>query len=367
MDLRALGLPGNVETGHFNGMRGLDKYKDVDCLIIIGRTQAPPEQAEMRSEVLFDRVPERGPDWDGTYYPRRKVGICQLGHNGGPPLEMEYHPDPEAEAVRWSICEAELIQIIGRGRGVNRKADNPLQIDIIGTVPLPVDVSEVLDWASAQADPFKLMLARGIFPDCVRSTKGYGNVVAAILPDLFKDSQAVQDWGRALTLESANKLYPISESQRERMILAKVRLEGTRYKVPVLIEPQDQDPKEFTESILGPLGVFEIVEESTTTITDIGIPFPGDQIQGRPDQPQPPWLISTTPEPEPTPEPRSYKADDTPCGTAEEIYRQIVADMDDAEFIDADAGFAEAARLWFLALQSTPLSDQVDQNAATPY
>ena len=64
----------------------------------------------------------------------------------GRKVEGNQHPDPRAEAVRWAICEAELIQAIGRGRGVNRSADNPLQIDILTNVCLPIEVDEVTTW-----------------------------------------------------------------------------------------------------------------------------------------------------------------------------------------------------------------------------
>lgn len=348
-ELRALGLPNNVETAHFNGMRGLDKYKDVECLIMIGRPQAPPDQAEMQAEVLFDRVPDRGPDWNGSYYLRREVGICQRGHNGGPSLEMEYHPDPEAEVVRWSICEAELIQAIGRGRGVNRNKTNPLQIDIIGTVPLPIEVDEVLDWDLAQADPFQLMMARGVIPDCATSTRGFWNIVAAILSDLFKDKQAAQDWGRSLTMESANGIYPISESHREGMTSALVKLKGSRYKVAVLIDPQTQDPKEFAESVLGSLDFFEICEKPTSRTIDIGTPFPGDHVQGKPEHPQSPTLITFAPEPDPEPVEHTFNA--TLCGSPEEVYRHIVDDMGELDYLDAEAAGAEAAGRWLAAMR----------------
>lgn len=57
-------------------------------------------------------------------------------------LACEAHPDPTAEAIRWSICEAEVIQAIGRG--VNRTTATPLQIDPLTDVVLPVTVDELL-------------------------------------------------------------------------------------------------------------------------------------------------------------------------------------------------------------------------------
>jgi len=257
-ELIRISLPNNVSVCHFNALRGLDKYGEVDCLIVIGRTQPPPDQAEMMAEVIFGSVPDRGADWEGSYYPRRPVGLCTRDQEAAAEVDYEHHPDPIVEAVRWAACEGELIQAIGRARAVNRTVNTPLQIDIVGTVPLPIEVDEVVDWDEAQADPFLVMLARGVIPDCDRSERGYWNVVSAIMPDRFKDTQAAKDWGRTLTVESTNKNILISESHREGFIRAFVRVKGARYKAPVLIVCGDDDPYAFAEQVMGPLELFEL-------------------------------------------------------------------------------------------------------------
>ena len=40
------------------------------------------------------------------------------------------HPDPFVEAVRWQIHEGELMQALGRARGINRTDETPLDIDL---------------------------------------------------------------------------------------------------------------------------------------------------------------------------------------------------------------------------------------------
>jgi hypothetical protein len=70
---------------------------------------------------------------------------------GGGGIEVkncDQHIDPIAEQVRYQICEAELVQAIGRGRGVNRTAETPLQVDILADVVLPVTVDEVVQWGA---------------------------------------------------------------------------------------------------------------------------------------------------------------------------------------------------------------------------
>ena len=97
-------------------------------------------------------------------------------------VEGNQHPDPRVEAVRWAICEAELIQAIGRGRGVNRTADNPLQIDILTNVCLPIEVDEMTTWDAIQPSLAEIMRARGAVP------LSYADMAAAY-PDLFSSAE----------------------------------------------------------------------------------------------------------------------------------------------------------------------------------
>ena len=65
---------------------------------------------------------------------------------------VAYHPDPHAEAVRAASCEAELVQAIGRGRGIRRTAANPLKVILMTNVPVDdVPVSEAVPLAEISA------------------------------------------------------------------------------------------------------------------------------------------------------------------------------------------------------------------------
>jgi hypothetical protein len=56
--------------------------------------------------------------------------------------EVDRHPDPICEAVRWHICEGELVQIIGRARGINRTEADPVDVLVMTDAPLPLPLSE---------------------------------------------------------------------------------------------------------------------------------------------------------------------------------------------------------------------------------
>lgn len=206
--LRDLGLPPNVETAHLNAIRGQDKWKDVDLLIVIGRTQPSPGAMELQAEALF-RTPIKslGPDYyDSAWIPLTSTGID---------VPAERHPDPLAEIMRWQVCEAEIIQAIGRVRAVNRTAENPVQIDIINKVPLPdIQIDEVLDWEDAQPYPGAVIAGRQGLLLAEGNSKGTANVVAALLPDLFGTVNAAKQAEVYTRAETPNKNYYIGVSAR---------------------------------------------------------------------------------------------------------------------------------------------------------
>jgi putative DNA primase/helicase len=117
-------------------------------------------------------------------YPKIARGIRKRDGTGRR-VEGIQHPDGRVEAVRWSICEAELVQAIGRGRGVNRSAENPLQIDIVTNVCLPIEVDETTTWGAIQPSPWEVMGARAAIP------LGHADQ-AACYPDLFGSAKAAE-------------------------------------------------------------------------------------------------------------------------------------------------------------------------------
>ena len=150
--LKAGPLPANIEVVHFNAIRGLNEWSEVALLMVVGRTEPSPRAVELIARALFGvDVQEVAPDEKGDIrYPTVIRGI-RMRDGTGRRVVGNQHPDRWAEAVRWAICEAELVQAIGRGRGVNRGPENPLQIDILTNICLPgIEVDEVTTWDAIQ-------------------------------------------------------------------------------------------------------------------------------------------------------------------------------------------------------------------------
>jgi hypothetical protein len=74
---------------------------------------------------------------------------------------IAFDPDAVAEAIRWQIAEGQLVQIIGRARGVNRTEDNPVDILVMTNAPLPIPVERLISAADLDPSPADLMMAAG--------------------------------------------------------------------------------------------------------------------------------------------------------------------------------------------------------------
>jgi hypothetical protein len=151
-----------VDLAHFGAVRGLDRWRDVRTLVVVGRTLPAPADVELTAGVLFGRVVEPV----GERYP---VELVRLeGRAGGFPeaVEVPCHPDRGAEAVRAAACEGELVQAVGRARAVRRGADAPLRLLVIGNLPIPgLPPDRLVRWSSLVPGRFDLVGARwGVIP-----------------------------------------------------------------------------------------------------------------------------------------------------------------------------------------------------------
>jgi hypothetical protein len=108
-----------------------------------------------------------------------------------------------------------LIQVIGRGRGVNRTAQNPLDVHIPADVALPLIHDRIVPWDSIQPGIFERMLlaslavdspldALALYPDMFNSLE---QAKSAFRRGLFK-GQAPYLHTRDLTLKSAQYRRP---------------------------------------------------------------------------------------------------------------------------------------------------------------
>ena len=145
--LRGKDLPAAIKLEHYNDISGIDDYKDVRLLIMVGRTAPGPQAMETIAAALSGAQPIIAtPGANGfAWYQPIKRGI-RLADGSGIATKGDLHPDPMVEAVRWLVHEGELMQAIGRARAINRTAETPLDIDLLFDSCLPITVDKVSVW-----------------------------------------------------------------------------------------------------------------------------------------------------------------------------------------------------------------------------
>jgi len=155
---QAKALPAGWMVWNFGAIRGRDEARAVPQLVIVSRPLPGPAEVELMAEMIFARRLERLPI--GEWYQKQSLGRLMTDGTGRRALALR-HPDPLVEAVRFAICEGELLQAVGRGRGVRRNAEMPLEVLILTDVPLPIPVDTLITWKGlCDAGPLDVLAAK---------------------------------------------------------------------------------------------------------------------------------------------------------------------------------------------------------------
>ncbi|MBC7737875.1 MAG: hypothetical protein H7245_11810 [Candidatus Saccharibacteria bacterium] len=149
-------IPG-VETAHYNAVAGLDTWGDIAALFLIGRPLPSSEYLGEMTGALFDSFAQ------GDYAASDAGVVLESGRSTA--VRAVRHTDSFAEILRGAICDDEVMQALGRGRGVNRTGDAPLEVHLMADVVLPVAYERVQAWAAVCPDIVQKMLLAGLAVD----------------------------------------------------------------------------------------------------------------------------------------------------------------------------------------------------------
>ncbi|MEZ5913467.1 MAG: bifunctional DNA primase/polymerase [Paracoccaceae bacterium] len=231
------GLP-NVVTGHFNAIAGLDLFREVGAVFVIGRPQPARHDLERLCAALFDHVPAGG-------YRQGQAGVAlRSGHACSLPVLR--HSDPTAEILRAAICDDEIVQAIGRGRGVNRTACSPLVVHVLGDVVPPVLCERVTAWDALRPDILQRMLLAGFAVDSPADA-------VVLHPTLFANAEQAK---KALERAGFKGQTPLGNSYREMSLKSATYRRpgrGRSWQRAWWIEANSDATREGLEAALGPL------------------------------------------------------------------------------------------------------------------
>lgn len=124
----------------FGNIRGIDLWKDYSVVVIVGREQPPPLEAEAAARALYwdDPAPLELPG----VYRRQERGFRMAG---GERLgcKVWVAPDPRVQGLLELVREREIAQATDRLRMVYR--DRPALVFVLGSLPVDLDVDRLSD------------------------------------------------------------------------------------------------------------------------------------------------------------------------------------------------------------------------------
>lgn len=246
-----VGLPG-VEVAHFNDVAGRDEWRDVRHLFVIGRPRPRSDHVRLDAAALTGEPVEVAESH------RETRGVLMADGKGGT-IEVRAYANPAAEAVSAAITDAEVIQAVGRGRGINRTADDPLRVWLMADVAAPLVVDELLDWRDLAPSAVERMACRGVL------LASPGDAAAAY-PDLFATPKAAEHAlkragvGKGDLAPIPLRIYLLRELGGKSPLGFRYRPPGRGQQTRQGWAPPDMDPEDvlrWLEERVGPVALFD--------------------------------------------------------------------------------------------------------------
>lgn len=134
-------VPAGCEFAHFNALRGIDRWKDFDVVVIIGRNQPPTVAVENMARAIFlmDPMPLR---LGGKWTIHKRGYRMRAGQRG---VNVQVHPDSRVQAIQEQIREGESLQAVDRIRLVHSAQQKT--VILLSNLVLDIDVDETRNWA----------------------------------------------------------------------------------------------------------------------------------------------------------------------------------------------------------------------------
>jgi hypothetical protein len=238
----------------FGNIRGLDTYKDFDCIIVAGREQPRIQSVEDMARTLFAGGPLL--ELSGTMINLVRGYRVRNGSNRG--AQVAVHPDHRAQALVEQIRERESVQAIDRLRLVHRS--RPARVIILSNLVLDITVDELVTWNEIIPSRIEQALARS---KAIPLSPGE---LSRCFPDLWRSADAARSEIRRLLAERGIKsLIDILIGKWPPLIHAAYRKPGQRGSAtPAAILADADNPQAALEAVVGRISLLMLFEGSTT-------------------------------------------------------------------------------------------------------
>lgn len=273
-------IPG-ISTGHFNAIAGKDGWGQVSAAIIIGRTQPPIDEVTRMAEALTGDVIQTDTQYsrrDGVRISRRDGQLLETR------CEVEFHPHPVAERIRYRVCEGEIYQSLHRARPVNRTADKPVTIYLLNDLAIDIPIDGFIEADRIRyPSPRDQMLAEGgvAFATAASSSLAYPHIWATpghLRKVMFMRRRAEEENGviRAISVTSTYNKLSIGPGNAvpeiaDGVIRVRFQRQGPKlHREEAYYDPRRvEDPRAVIEGMIGPLSWFEGPDPKVEDVREI--------------------------------------------------------------------------------------------------
>lgn len=244
-----------LHLAHHGAVTGMNRWQNVARMLVVGRPAVNRLDGERLGEIIRGGPVDRVQAGSRAHWPRSRAGV-RRADGTGTPIEQPHHPDPLVEALRWSITEGNVLQGIGRARGVRRT--DPVRVTILGNMALPLTVAEVTTWEDVLPD--RLTVAAAAAALTGKALPLAPADMALARPDLWATPKAAERFleGRSKTpqtlIEGSNK----GSGGFKSLTPARYRKPGARRWSSALVPIVDG--RAALEAMLGALAAFELVD-----------------------------------------------------------------------------------------------------------
>lgn len=237
-----LKAPEGCAVEWFGNIRGIDRYKHFDTVIIAGREQPPTEAIEAQARALFADDPE----------PINLTGeLVQVERgyrmrDGSQAAALVWvHPDARVQALLEQVREREMTQAIDRLRLIHRPT--PARVIVLSSVVLDLTVDRLTTWREIMPTRLERAAARGSAVPLSASE------LARCFPDLWATAKAAEREQDKSPLSHIEVLYG-----KGGVYPARYRRAGQKRPTPALIRADAGDARAALEAVVGPVVWFEV-------------------------------------------------------------------------------------------------------------
>jgi hypothetical protein len=252
-------LPLSIEWGgatwtHYGRVLGVNDWSDYDVVILLGREQMRPTDAEKIARCIYCDSPEPL-NLAGAY--RKEIRGHRLRDGSRAGVAVDVHPDRRVQAIVERPRERGMCQSIDRLRLIHGRPDR--EIYVLCDLPLPgVTIDRYL--------PLDEILAGGTRYDRAWVAKGILSAAPADLhqlhPELWPSAEAAKKWLSRHPLLTGDKLQleiTYCSSSLVRVAYRRSDRQGGPLSLAFVDTRRHLDPHAALEAALGPLSEFRVL------------------------------------------------------------------------------------------------------------